>query len=144
MHTLAFKFHRSSTHSYTSQYLANKAAASAHAAYVRNNAKEATTAGPSTAPEANEDEDIDIDMDIVEPTAGVETIPSAWDVPKTFRLTRDWPMWPSAGKLQHEVSNSQQAQYGLIADTVFETMKVSIPLLCPFHFHHSLLPAFAH
>lgn len=53
-----------------------------------------------------------------------DMLPAAWLENKTYRLTRDWRKWPSAGVLQHEVSNLQQAQYGVTADLMFETMKV--------------------
>lgn len=53
-----------------------------------------------------------------------QAIPDPKSKPKNYRLTRDWEYWPSAGELPHECSNVQQAQYGLVSDVLFETMKV--------------------
>jgi hypothetical protein len=51
-------------------------------------------------------------------------LPATWDIKSDYRVTRDWSMWPSAGELGSEVSNVEQVQYGLMADSMFETIKV--------------------
>lgn len=52
-------------------------------------------------------------------------LPSVSAKKRNFRLTKDWQNWPSAGQLSNEVTNGQQARYGILTDTVFETLKVS-------------------
>ncbi|SMR48161.1 unnamed protein product [Zymoseptoria tritici ST99CH_3D1] len=76
----------------------------------------------------NDNEDEDILMDDEGDTALVaaplqDLLPSAWLEKKTYRLTRDWKKYPSAGVLSHPVSDIQQSQYGAAADVIFETMK---------------------
>lgn len=56
-------------------------------------------------------------------------LPSPWLEKKDFRLTRDWSKFPSAGLLSHPVSDVSQAQYGAVADTIFESMKVCLETL---------------
>lgn len=64
------------------------------------------------------------DMQIDSPRPQQDLLPAAYSVANTFRLTREWDRWPSAGIFAHEVSNLQQAQYGVVADVIFETLKV--------------------
>lgn len=84
-----------------------------------------TSRGPRTPTVAADEMDID-DVSASGAAATQELLPSAWNVSKTYRLTRDWTKWPSAGPVNSEVSNCQQAQYGIIADLIFETTKIEV------------------
>lgn len=55
----------------------------------------------------------------------VHDLPHPDKVNLGFRLSRDWEYWPSIGLVDFAVSDCQQAQYAMIADVLFETMKVS-------------------
>lgn len=58
---------------------------------------------------------------------GTQYLPAPWSVKSDFRFSRDWPYWPSAGELPgSEVSNVQQAQYGMMVDNLFEHIKVEV------------------
>lgn len=65
---------------------------------------------------------------VVDDEEQLRAVPNPKSKPRNYRLTRDWEYWPSAGELPHACSNAQQAQYGLMADLLFETMKVSLKL----------------
>jgi len=65
----------------------------------------------------------DLETDVTAETA--TTLPVPPKVTRKYRLTLDWSMWPTIGVLDAAVSDVQQAQYGVMIDVLFETMKAS-------------------
>ncbi|EME43749.1 hypothetical protein DOTSEDRAFT_53059 [Dothistroma septosporum NZE10] len=73
------------------------------------------------------DESLFLEQTGPQPLSELEaTLPAPAKVSKDFRLSSDWPGYPSAGTVTNEVSNLGQAQYSITADIIFETIKVEV------------------